>query len=282
MNTNSQSAVSPLLVTVLMPCLNEARTLAACIDAAHQGAAAAVAAAIPGGDQSEPTSGGYEVIVADNGSTDGSQEIARQHGARVVEVTQRGYGAALQGGIAAARGRYVVMGDADCSYDFDETPRFVQALMQSHDLVMGNRFAGGILPGAMPWLHRYVGNPLLSGMGRLLYRTPCRDWHCGLRGFDRQRISDLGLACPGMEFASEMVIAASQAGYRISELPVILAPDDRGRPPHLRSFRDGWRHLRLMLARWHLPDAQQPPNNLRLSPQTESERKHRAEMKADA
>lgn len=236
MNTN-------VLVSIVMPCLNESRTLAACIQRAHAGGAAAVAA-VGASDWS------YEVIVADNGSEDGSQAIAAQHGAIVVPVVERGYGAALHGGIAAAQGRYVVMGDSDCSYDFGDTPRFVQTLMQGHDLVMGNRFAGKIMPGAMPWLHRYVGNPLLSGVGRLLYRTACRDWHCGLRGFDRQRIGDLNLTSPGMEFASEMVIAAAQARYRITEIPIVLSPDDRGRPPHLRSFQDGWRHLVLMFKSW--------------------------------
>ncbi len=139
------------------------------------------------------------------------------------------------------------MGDGDGSYDFRESPRFIEKLLEGNDLVMGNRFAGGILPGAMPWLHRYVGNPLLSGLGRVLFRTPCRDWHCGLRAFDRQKIIVLGLECEGMEFASEMVIRVSRAGLRIAELPIVLSPDGRDRPPHLRSFRDGWRHLKLML-----------------------------------
>jgi glycosyltransferase involved in cell wall biosynthesis len=165
----------------------------------------------------------------------------------VVHVEKKGYGAALLGGIAAARGKYVVMGDSDCSYDFGEVPRFLGKLEEGYDLVMGNRFAGGILPGAMPWHHRYIGNPILSGLGRLLYRTPCRDWHCGLRAFDREKIQALNLKAPGMEFASEMVIRASQGKLRMGEIPIQLHPDGRIGPPHLRSFRDGVRHLWLIL-----------------------------------
>jgi glycosyltransferase involved in cell wall biosynthesis len=165
----------------------------------------------------------------------------------VVHVERKGYGAALLGGISAARGKYVVMGDSDCSYDFGEVPRFLGKLEEGYDLVMGNRFAGGILPGAMPWHHRYIGNPILSGLGRLLYRTPCRDWHCGLRSFDREKIQALNLKAPGMEFASEMVIRASQGKLRLGEIPIHLHPDGRLGPPHLRSIRDGIRHLRLLL-----------------------------------
>jgi hypothetical protein len=153
----------------------------------------------------------------------------------------------LLGGISAARGKYVVMGDSDCSYDFGEVPRFLGKLEEGYDLVMGNRFAGGILPGAMPWHHRYIGNPILSGLGRLLYRTPCRDWHCGLRSFDREKIQALNLKAPGMEFASEMVIRAKYQKIHISEIPSKLYPDGRGRSPHLRSLRDGWRHLVVLL-----------------------------------
>ena len=165
----------------------------------------------------------------------------------MVHVEKKGYGAALLGGIAAARGKYVVMGDSDCSYDFGEVPRFLGKLEEGYDLVMGNRFAGGIMPGAMPWHHRYIGNPVLSGLGRLLYRTPCRDWHCGLRAFDREKIQALNLKAPGMEFASEMMISASQGKLRMGEIPIQLHPDGRLGPPHLRSFRDGVRHLNQLL-----------------------------------
>ena len=254
-----------VLVTVLMPCLNEARTLAACIEQAHAGCQTALVqrthspgnvahAGSTGRDatHSDAAPGKapgltYEIIIADNGSTDGSQEIAIANDARVVHVKGKGYGAALLGGISAARGKYVVMGDSDCSYDFGEVPRFLDKLEEGYDLVMGNRFAGGIMPGAMPWHHRYIGNPILSGLGRLLYRTPCRDWHCGLRAFDREKIQALNLKAPGMEFASEMLIRAKYQKIHISEIPSKLYPDGRGRSPHLRSLRDGWRHLVVLL-----------------------------------
>jgi glycosyltransferase involved in cell wall biosynthesis len=216
-----------------MPCLNEAETLARCIVKAQ---AALDAAATRG-----------EIIVADNGSTDGSPEIAREFGARLVSVDARGYGAALRVGIAAARGPYIVFADADDSYDFGEVPRFLERLRAGDDLVMGNRFRGGILPGAMPWLHRYVGNPVSSWVGRLLFRTPVGDFHCGMRGLSRAAFERLDLETDGMEFASEMVVKAALGGMRISELPIELHPDGRSRPPHLRSWRDGWRHLWLML-----------------------------------
>lgn len=220
-------------LTILMPCLNEAETLAACIRKAR----------------------GYldrsgvrgEVVIADNGSTDGSQAIAESLGARVVAVPRRGYGAALIAGIEAAEGRFVIMGDSDDSYDFANLDGFVATLRDGADLVMGNRFRGGIAPGAMPPLHRYLGNPVLSTIGRVLYRTPVGDFHCGLRGFARAAVLRLGLSSPGMEFASEMVIKASLAGLRIAEVPTTLSPDGRSRPPHLRSFPDGWRHLKLLL-----------------------------------
>ncbi|HUG90872.1 MAG TPA: glycosyltransferase family 2 protein [Planctomycetaceae bacterium] len=220
-------------VSVVMPCLNEAETLGRCIVKA----------------QNALDAGGLcgEIVVADNGSSDGSQDIARGLGARVVAVRERGYGCALRGGIAAARGPYIVFADADDSYDFGEVPRFVERLRAGDDLVMGNRFQGGIRPGAMPWLHRYVGNPVLSGIGRLLFRTPVGDFHCGMRGLSKAAFERMELASDGMEFASEMVIQATLRGLRISELPIELAPDGRSRPPHLRSWRDGWRHLRLML-----------------------------------
>ena len=220
-------------LTILMPCLNEAETLARCIAKAR---AFLARSGIAG-----------EVLIADNGSTDGSQAIAEAQGARVVPVPVRGYGAALLGGIRAARGRYVVMGDSDDSYDFSALDPFVAHLRAGWHLVMGNRFAGGIEPGAMPKLHRYLGNPVLSFIGRLFFGAPCRDFHCGLRGFDREAILALDLQTPGMEFASEMVIKAAIARLRIAEVPTILRPDGRSRPPHLRSWRDGWRHLRFLL-----------------------------------
>jgi glycosyltransferase involved in cell wall biosynthesis len=239
-----------ILITVLMPCLNESRTLAACIEQSHAGCRAALAmrstTAVVEEQGSEPNLG-YEIVIADNGSSDGSPGIALAHGARVVPVEQRGYGAALLGGIAAARGKYIVMGDSDCSYDFGEVPRFIAKLEEGFDLVVGNRFAGGIMPGAMPWHHRYIGNPVLSGIGQLLYRTPCRDWHCGLRVFKRNSINRLHLRCSGMEFASEMVLRASQERLTTAEITAVLYSDGRDSRSHLRSLRDGWRHVLLML-----------------------------------
>ena len=220
-------------ITVLLPCLNEAETLEACLLEIQ---AALVEAGLQG-----------EIVVADNGSTDGSQAIAQNLGARVVSVTERGYGAALQGGIAAARGQFIVMADADGSYDFSHTPRIVEKLMEGYDLVMGNRFLGGIEPGAMPWHHYWIGNPVLSGIGRLFFGCPAGDFHCGLREFRKDAIQRLNLTTTGMEFASEMIIKATLHGLCIAEVPTILRPDGRSRPPHLRSFRDGWRHLRFML-----------------------------------
>lgn len=220
-------------LTILMPCLNEAETLETCIRKAK------------GYLEASGVKG--EVMIADNGSTDGSQEIAQRLGAVVVPVAQRGYGAALIAGITAARGRFVIMGDSDDSYDFARLDGFVSRLRAGADLVMGNRFKGGIAKGAMPPLHRYLGNPVLSTIGRVLYRTPVGDFHCGLRGFSRAAILKLGLTSPGMEFASEMVMKASLAGLNIAEVPTTLSPDGRSRPPHLRSWRDGWRHLKLLL-----------------------------------
>ena len=219
-------------LTILMPCLNEAETLEICVRKAR---GFLERAGIAG-----------EVVVADNGSTDASIEIAERCGARVVPVSEKGYGAALMGGIRAARGRFVIMGDADDSYDFERLDPFLEALRGGADLVMGNRFKGGIAPGAMPWLHKYVGNPVLSFIGRLFFHPPCGDFHCGLRGFDRTAILGLNLITPGMEFASEMVVKASLEGLKIAEVPTTLKPDGRSRPPHLRSWRDGWRHLRFM------------------------------------
>lgn len=220
-------------LTILLPCLNEARTVAACVDRAI------------GFLRRYGVDG--EVLVADNGSTDGSTEIAERHGARVLAVAERGYGAALWAGIRAARGRFVIMGDADGSYDLERLDRFVDRLRDGADLVVGNRFAGGILPGAMPPLNRYLGNPVLSLIGRLFFSSAVRDFHCGLRGFRRTAIIDLDLRTGGMEFASEMIVKATLRRLRIEEVPTTLAPDGRDRPPHLRPWRDGWRHLRFLL-----------------------------------
>jgi len=220
-------------VSFVMPCLDEAETLEACVRAAL-------------GCIAEHGLAG-EVVVADNGSRDGSPGIARRCGARVVEVRERGYGSALMGGIEAARGRFIVMGDADLSYDFAEAAPMIERLREGADLVMGSRFRGRILPGAMPWLHRRVGNPLLTAVGRLLFRSPVSDFHCGLRAFTRQAYRAMNLRTTGMEFASEMVVKATAQGMRVAEVPITLRPDGRSRPPHLRSFRDGWRHLRFML-----------------------------------
>jgi hypothetical protein len=229
----ADAAAGEIEVSVVMPCLNEARTVAVCVGKALD---CLRRAGIRG-----------EVIVADNGSTDGSQQLAAEAGARVVHVDQRGYGSALQGGIAAARGRFIIMGDADDSYDFSKLEPFVERLRAGDDLVMGNRFRGGIRPGAMPWLHRYVGNPVLTGILNLFFRSPIGDAHCGLRGFRKDAYQRLGLTTPGMEFASEMVVKACLSEQKISEVPCVLHPDGRDRPPHLRSFRDGWRHLRFLL-----------------------------------
>ncbi len=225
--------MEPLELTILMPCLDEIETLATCIDKAQRFLREH---AIAG-----------EVLVADNGSTDGSIEAALAHGARVVHVPVRGYGAALAAGIADARGRFIIMGDSDDSYDFNRLGPFVEELRGGADLVMGNRFRGGIAPGAMPFLHRYLGNPVLSFIGRLFFRIPVGDFHCGLRGFRRERIQALGLTTTGMEFASEMIVRAALAGHDIREVPTTLAVDGRSRAPHLRTWRDGWRHLRFLL-----------------------------------
>jgi len=225
--------MADLVLTILMPCLNEAETLAFCV---RQAVEAIEASNIAG-----------EVVVADNGSTDGSQAIAVAEGARVVDVPTRGYGAALIAGIEAARGKYILMADADASYHFEHLPRFLPKLDEGYDLVMGNRFAGMIEPGAMPPLHRYLGNPVLSAIGQIFFKIPVRDFHCGLRAFRRDSILGLNLRTTGMEFASEMVVKASLAGLRMTEVPTTLSPDGRTRAPHLRSWRDGWRHLRFLL-----------------------------------
>lgn len=226
-------------LSIVMPCLNEAETLAICIQKAQ-------------GYLSRSGVVG-EILIADNGSTDGSQQIAGSLGARVIDVPAKGYGSALMGGFEAARGTFIIMGDADDSYDFANLDLFVERLRAGDDLVMGDRFRGGIEPGAMPPLHKYLGNPVLSWLGRLFFRSPIKDFHCGLRGFRRDAILGLGLRTTGMEFASELVVKSTLAGLLVSEVPTTLAKDGRSRPPHLRSWRDGWRHLRFLLAfspRW--------------------------------
>jgi Glycosyl transferase family 2 len=220
-------------LTVLMPCLNEAETVATCVRKARWFLA-------------EYHIDG-EVLVVDNGSTDGSQGLARDAGASVVSVPDTGYGNAVLGGIAVAHGQFIIMGDSDDSYDFTALMPFLDRLRAGAELVMGNRFRGGIAPGAMPTLHRYVGNPLLSAIGRLFFRSPIGDFHCGLRGFRRDSMQQLSLQASGMELASEMVVKATLAGQRVEEVPTRLSRDGRSRPPHLRRWRDGWRHLRFLL-----------------------------------
>lgn len=220
-------------LTILMPCLNEAETIASCISQAkeflHQ----------------EKIKG--EILIADNGSGDKSKEIALHAGAKVIDVPTKGYGAALLHGIQFAKGRYIIMGDADASYDFLHLMPFLQRLRTGDDLVMGNRFRGGIQEGAMPFLNKYLGNPLLSFLGRIFCNSKLGDFHCGLRGFKREAILKLNLRATGMEFASEMIVKATLKKLRISEVPTTLSPDGRSRKPHLRPWRDGWRHLRLLL-----------------------------------
>ncbi len=223
----------PYELTILMPCLNEAETLEVCIKKAKTFL------------ETEHVNG--EILIADNGSTDGSQEIAKSCGARVVDVSERGYGAALIGGCNAALGEYVIMGDADDSYDFLHLMPFLEKLREGYDLVMGNRFKGGITKGAMPPLHRYIGNPVLSFIGRLFYKCDIGDFHCGLRGYRREAILNIGLRTTGMEYASEMVVKATLYKLKITEVPTTLSPDGRSRAPHLRSFHDGWRHLKFLL-----------------------------------
>lgn len=220
-------------LTVLMPCLNESETLAICIQKAIRFL------------NDNEIDG--EVLVSDNGSTDGSQEIAIAEGARVVSTNIKGYGSALINGTKHAQGKYVIMGDADDSYDFLHLMPFLEKLREGYDLVMGDRFAGGIEKGAMPWSHRYIGNPILSSMGRLFCRSKIHDFHCGLRGYNRESIFKLDLQTTGMEYASEMVVKAELSNYRIAQVPTTLKKDGRSRAPHLRSFRDGWRHLKFLL-----------------------------------
>ena len=235
---SARAASRAPLVSAIIPCLNEEATLGTCIAKALD---AFARRGIAG-----------EVVVGDNGSTDRSVAIAKGLGARVVHQPVKGYGAAISAAATAANGKYLIMADADDSYDWSQLDQFIDALEDGAELVMGNRFAGGIEPGAMPPLHRYLGNPVLSALARSLHRSPIRDFHCGMRGFTREAFQKMGARSPGMEFASEMVIGAHRAGLDIREVPIKLYPDKRGRPPHLRSFRDGWRHLRLIIA--HAPD----------------------------
>ncbi len=222
-----------LELSIVMPCLNEAETLATCINKAMKYL------------KDNNVSG--EVVIGDNGSTDGSQEIARSCGARVIDIPRKGYGSALMGAIQASKGKYVIMGDSDDSYDFSNLNLYVQKLREGYDLVMGNRFKGGIAPGAMPFLHKYLGNPVLSFIGRLFFGSKINDFHCGLRGFRQDIVTVLGLQTTGMEFASEMVVKATINKLKIAEVPTTLSPVGRSRPPHLRTWRDGWRHLRFLL-----------------------------------
>ena len=231
--TSTPTRSPELELTIMMPCLNEAETIQVCIKKAL------------GFLKRAGVSG--EVLIADNGSTDGSQALAESEGARVVGVLDRGYGAALIGGIRAARGRFIIMADADDSYDFERLDTMLAKLRDGSQLVMGNRFQGGIAKGAMPPLHRYLGNPVLSFLGRLFFKIPVGDFHCGLRGFSREAILALGLKSPGMEFASEMVVKAALGGLVIAETPTTLKPDGRTRRPHLKTWSDGWRHLRFLL-----------------------------------
>lgn len=223
----------PLELTILMPCLNEELTLGICIKKAKKSL--------------EENNIRGEIVIGDNGSTDRSIEIAESLGARVVHVPEKGYGSALIGGINAAKGKYVIMGDSDDSYDFSRLMLHVEKLREGYDLVMGNRFKGGIEKGAMPFLHRYLGNPVLTFVGRLFFNTSIRDFHCGLRGFNRERMASINLECPGMEFASEMVVKSLLNDFKITEVPTTLSKDGRDRPPHLNTWTDGWRHLRFLL-----------------------------------
>ncbi len=220
-------------LSIIMPCLNEAETLETCIRKAQ------------GYLQRSGVQG--EIVIGDNGSTDGSQEIATRCGARVIAIPLRGYGAALYGATQAARGKYCIMGDSDDSYDFTNLDGFLQKLREGYDLVMGNRFSGEIKPGAMPWKNRYIGNPILSAIGKVLFRAPMEDFHCGIRGYSKEAFQRMDLHTTGMEYASEMVIKATLMRMKTAEVPTTLSPDGRSRPPHLRPYRDGWRHLRFML-----------------------------------
>jgi len=229
----AQTPAGPLELSIVMPCLNEEETVGTCI---RKALAALRESGLSG-----------EVIVADNGSTDASVSIAEAEGARVVHVPGKGYGSALKGGILAARGTYILMADSDDSYDFGHIPRFLEQLRTGSDLVMGNRFRGGIARGAMPPLHRYLGNPVLTAIGKFLFPSPCEDFHCGMRAFRHDSVLRMDIRSTGMEFASEMVVKASLLRMKVAEIPTTLSPDGRSHPPHLRSWRDGWRHLRFLL-----------------------------------
>lgn len=233
MTENGKNIDNYVEVSIVLPCLNEERTVGICVTKAINFL----------------TENGIngEVVIADNGSTDSSIEIASTRGANIVRVEKKGYGSALQGGIEAARGEYIIMADSDDSYDLENLLPFVEKLREGYELVMGNRFLGGIRKGAMPWHHQYIGNPVLSFIGRLFFRTPAKDFHCGLRGFTKEAAIKMNLQTTGMEFASEIVIKSSILGMKTCEVPTILSPDGRDRPPHLNSFRDGWRHLRFLL-----------------------------------
>ncbi len=232
MNTASNQVQPTIDVSVVMPCLDEVETIGGCID---ECLSTFVSAKLKG-----------EIVVGDNGSTDGSQELSQSMGASVIAVPLRGYGAALLAAIRASAAEFVVMGDSDGSYDFSQIPLFLTRLLDGNDLVVGDRFSGGIELGAMPWMNRYIGNPLLTNIGRILFHSDVRDFHCGIRAFRRDAILGLGLKCPGMEFASEMIAKSALAGLRIGQVPARLRKDGRSRPPHLRPWRDGWRHLRYM------------------------------------
>ena len=227
-----------LELTVLMPCLNESETVGICVSKARSFL--------------EKNGIEGEVLVSDNGSTDGSIRIAEEAGARTVITEKRGYGSALINGTKEAYGKYIIMGDADDSYDFENLMPFLEKLREGYELVMGDRFAGGIEKGAMPFAHRYIGNPFLSFLGRILFKSKVRDFHCGLRGYDREAFLRLGLRSEGMEYASEMVAAAEINRYRIAQVPVILRKDGRSGRPHLRSIPDGWRHLKFLISTYHL------------------------------
>lgn len=220
-------------VSVVMPCHNEAETLAICIEKAQK--------------YFKENNIDGEVVIADNGSTDGSQEIAKAKGARVIDVPQKGYGNALKGGFDQACGKYIIMGDADDSYDFSNLSLFIEKLREGYDFVIGNRFKGGIQKNAMPFLHRYLGNPVLSFLGRLFFKSKIGDFHCGLRGFSNEAYQKMNLTTTGMEFASEMIVKAHLMNYKITEVPTILHTDGRSRKPHLKTWSDGWRHLRFLL-----------------------------------
>lgn len=220
-------------LSIVLPCLNEERTVGSCITQAIR--------------YLESNNVKGEVIIADNGSTDRSVDIAESKGAVVAHIKEKGYGNALRGGFETARGKYIIMADADESYNLLDLGGFVEKLREGYDLVMGNRFKGGIKKGAMPWHHKYIGNPILSFIGKLFFKTPARDFHCGLRGFSKSSITKMNLQTTGMELASEIVIKASILKMKVCEIPTTLSPDGRDRPPHLRSFRDAWRHFRFLL-----------------------------------